>query len=730
MNQGTHELELAGCAPTPLAHYLKALGVLRLVSKQIPDSRAQGWWEKDTFWLRSTLSRDGLIQFFLEKYSPTPLIAPWNGGSGFYPKDNRTALETIVAGNDSQLAPFRSAIGDCQLLLERHGLVEKPRDEEKPRLLQICRNTLPDELLPWLDAAYLLTVDGPKYPPLLGTGGNDGRLEFTNNYMQHLVSILPHAKNSGSEALLTECLFNATSSVRNSGTVGQFDPGNLGGPNNGTGFEGGSTVNSWDYVLMLEGALAFAAASVKKLQETVAGTLAYPFCVRPAGVGYESAALSDENASRSEMWLPLWGAPASFSAISVLFAEGRVETNRRRARNGVDFARAISSLGVDRGISQFQRYGFHQRNGLAYLAVPLGRFDVHGQPLVEELLTPLDNWLNRFRRAAGNKNAPATAGRRLRAIETAIFRLCEKPSALVVQQLLSALGAAEMAIAKSSKLRVADIGSGLSPVPLLDPQWVLNADDDTPEFRLAAALASVWHEAVGPIRKHLEPLDLDRYKHGQERWLDNADSPSIVWTGGDLVRNLNAVLRRRLIEIVQHGKAQGDVDFVAPLSGKFKARLEDITAFIEGQTNDSRIQELFLGLMLVKWKTFDPSQLPYRSSPVSAPPDAAYSISKLCHLSRKLKGKAVRLQPQITRRALAGDSTGATRLAARRLFVDGLPPAVSALNVPTARMARITAALMFPILERDENYLADSVLARHKRETGAEASEHDTVSQL
>ena len=38
-----HLHELGGCAPAPLAHYLKALGILRLVSEQA-DSSARGFW--------------------------------------------------------------------------------------------------------------------------------------------------------------------------------------------------------------------------------------------------------------------------------------------------------------------------------------------------------------------------------------------------------------------------------------------------------------------------------------------------------------------------------------------------------------------------------------------------------------------------------------------------------------------------------------------------------------
>ena len=89
-------LTLGGCAPTPLASYLKAIGVMRLISSdanhvggRATDPKARGWWENERFHLATTLNRDALCRFFLEEYAPSPIIAPWNGGSGFYPKDNK-----------------------------------------------------------------------------------------------------------------------------------------------------------------------------------------------------------------------------------------------------------------------------------------------------------------------------------------------------------------------------------------------------------------------------------------------------------------------------------------------------------------------------------------------------------------------------------------------------------------------------------------------------------------
>ena len=81
----THELPLPGCTPEPLMSYLKALGILRLVSEQA-DPDATACWRNDQFVLYSKLNNERLTTFFLTEYQPTPILAPWNAGCGFYKK--------------------------------------------------------------------------------------------------------------------------------------------------------------------------------------------------------------------------------------------------------------------------------------------------------------------------------------------------------------------------------------------------------------------------------------------------------------------------------------------------------------------------------------------------------------------------------------------------------------------------------------------------------------------
>src|SRR5713101_6906621 len=107
-----HKLE--GCAPTPLAHYLKALAILRLVSEQ-RDPGARGFWKDEAFWLASTLSREEVVRFFLEEYQPTPILSPWNGGSGFF-YDLDPGLTPIEQSIAPRFERFRQGIAAARAM--------------------------------------------------------------------------------------------------------------------------------------------------------------------------------------------------------------------------------------------------------------------------------------------------------------------------------------------------------------------------------------------------------------------------------------------------------------------------------------------------------------------------------------------------------------------------------------------------------------------------------------
>lgn len=698
----TNEIALTGCTPTPLASYLKALGILRLVAEQ-DDPNARGWWMNDQFVLASQLDATALQEFFLEKYRPTPVLAPWNGGSGFYPKDNRKGIDPIEDSASERFAPYAEAIRLIRGIFAEYGISKKPEGEDKSTLLNKLRGELNEEALTWFDAAVLLTEDSPKYPPLLGTGGNDGRLDFTNNFMQRLVGLFN--VNSGEAKLetggfLSESLFATSVPGLLSTAIGQFSPGSAGGANQASGFSSESLINPWDFVLMLEGALLFAAAATRRLERNTSGALSYPFTVRPTGAGSGSSALGDEGAARAEMWMPIWSASTSLPELKSLLAEGRVTIGRKPARDGLGFVRAISKLGVDRGITAFQRYAFMMRAGKAYFATPLNRVEVTRNPTAD-LIDKLDeqNWLSLFRRFSRGPNATNRIQSLAHRLENGLFELFLEPedTAPRVQKVLEVLGEVQLYFAHSTAAR-----EFCPPVPSLSRDWFIKANDGSPEFTVAAALASL-HARKSSEKGQLQYLLLMRSHMAPElegrrtEWLENSGH-QVTWGHGCLEDNLTNTLQRRLLIAEQQDLPD------KPFHSWRNAPLDAIAAWLDFGLDDRRIAALFSGLVLVR---MPPGSTPSSERNRALP--AAYRVLKPFFCTDEQlesaelieSGAHLPIPAEMVNRLAANDVRGAVSLAQQRLRIAGIAIRFPELNASRMDGRRLLAVLMVPISNSD-----------------------------
>lgn len=595
-----NEHVLLGCTPTPLASYLKSLAVLRLIAEAGTagggDSGATGFWRDDMFVLRTRLTKNELCAFFLDQYRPTPLVAPWNGGSGFYAKDNINGIKALEASTSERFNEYREAIKISRSVVTRFALTESPKLEVKANFLKALRNIANDSLLRWMDAAIILSDGDPRYPPLLGTGGNDGRLDFTNNFMQRLADIFDVASGKphiGATASLQGALFAIATDSLSDSAIGQFSPGAAGGPNAGSNFEGDARINPWDFVLMLEGAALFAASTARRLESTDAAILAAPFTVRSAAGTAGSAREGDDANSRGEIWMPIWNVPCGFDELRCLLSEGRVAVNGRPTRDGLDFARAVAQLGVDRGIVSFQRYGFLMRSGKAFLATPLHRVAVCRNPDAD-LIAELErrNWLVSVQRYARDKNAPNAFRTVARQLDAALFALTQQASHAALQTVLRRVGGIEATLNVSLKaqefVRV--------PAPCLSLSWAIKANDQSAEFGIAAALAGLClrdkqGRQVLHARQHLASVSEPRNREGDRTW--EPTSRLAVWKPGPLTGNIAALLHRRRLEAIALG-AEGEV-----LASQTGATRADLAEFLAGSTDDVRISELLGGLSCV-----------------------------------------------------------------------------------------------------------------------------------
>lgn len=668
---------LDGCKPEPLSSYLKGLGVFRLVAEQA-DPKARSRWTEAGLQLESTLPRQQLVEFLASTYRPTPLISPWNGGSGFYPdKDQQSGIQAIEQSTSARFAAYRDAIRIGRRLVEEWGLRERPTEERKRAFVDALRSRLPEEALEWLDAAVVVTEERLRFPPLLGSGGNDGRLDFTNNQMQRLaetfLSSAPPQIRNIEASIFGEPVRGVERSV-----IGQFSPVQAGGLNASSGFERDSLASAWDFILSFEGAVLFACSASRQLESGVA-TGSFPFVVESAGSGYASASQQDESQSRDELWLPLWERATSLEEVRRLLGEGRVSVGRRPARTAVDFARAIAELGVDRGIGQFSRFGFHQRNGKAYFAVPLGRWNVNRNAQVD-LLAPLDDWLRQFRTVTSGKGCPSVVQRSLRRLERSILGLCRNPdNALGAGEILQALGAAEAALSLRRLHR---------PVPALSPSWLEATQEDSVEYRLARSLASAG------LRESLVFVRWD----SPRRWLEQDDRRT-VWNTGPLITNLLAVLHRRELD--------ADSDRNSPHVPRYFSALGDITAFLDQQVDEAQLESWLRALSLVEWRKV-PAAL--RAAGPAAPlPSPLFALAATVFHRSPLPGIQMPRTAGLLRRAAAGDVSGCASLCLRRLRSHGIQPAVTQLNTSPTEMRRIAAALAFPLSPADRRVLLDSI---------------------
>ena len=479
-----HIHHLTGCSPTPLAYYLKALGILRLIAEQ-KDPNARGWWQDEAFHLASTLSRNELEYFFLEEYAPTPIIDPWNGGSGFYPNDKKAGITFLLNSLAPRFSSYQSAIRDGIDLVGNRK--DAPKKTEKERMLTNARQLWRGPRLEMMAAAIVLTANGsPAYAALCGTGWNDGRLDFANNFMQRVADLYEGSsgKPKKHSVQLLDCAMwmLPVNGLSKKIAIGQYLPGGAGGANSTTGPDGDSLVNPWDFILMLEGAVLFSASVVGRTTLKAPSAAAAPFSIHPAASGFASASKAEEDSPRGEQWMPIWNQPSTLMDLKLLMADGRARLGRATASRPVDFARAVARLGVARGIVSFQRFGYLERNGQSNLAVPLGRWQVCPQPQ-QDLLNDLDTWLSPLQRACREKNAPASLGYAHRRLENAILGVCAHGSeASRWQVVLLGLADIEQQLVTSGKFTTE---KRLQPILPLSAGWIDAANDGSPEFRLA-----------------------------------------------------------------------------------------------------------------------------------------------------------------------------------------------------------------------------------------------------
>jgi len=605
-------------------------------------------------------------------FQPESIVSPWNLGSGFAANGKSPAAEAVLQwvrnSTDERRRALRLAVaaGERVLSIARRLGIADPWDKKrKPEVLRLCRNELPDAAIAWLDAAIALGQDNdPSYSRLLGTGGNLGRQDLSATYLQQVRTVLEHRHSA---AWLLSALDGRSRAPLPKDSPGQFDPGGVGASD-----EPNSIGNPWTFLFVVEGALLFATAVVRRYGASYPEA-ALPFQVRGSTTaGFATSAPGED--PLAELWAPEWSESLRIPEVAQLLGEGRADWNSHAARSGLDMARAAATFGVDRGISAFQRHVFVDRLGQSPIAVSAGRIKVGVRGGVD-LLAPLDRWRDALRRSS----PPSSVAARLRGLDQAIFDHAAdgEPSTLV--EVFVALGRCRSAASRSGRVRAANMPRlRLSHGDKLFDQ-LRGAIDNDRELRIALALASSRDE-----------------RSTFDTWL--TDPP----LAGGLAGSVADIARRRGFPLATKETVTDKVPSVRGARIVFERGMRlcsaDVQAFVEGVIQDGRTAALTLGLAAIDWR--------YTGSPspagAAAAPDPALDLlllftgaTPLEYMDTDGEPRSLFVRPghDWPGRLLAGHITDVLHDASRRLRIAGLRDVVT---VPDSSYdgTRLAAALL------------------------------------
>lgn len=730
-DQKIHVHRLTGCRPTPLAHYLKALGILRLVTSDA-DPNARGWWQDDIFHLATVLDRESLESFFKNDYAPTAMTGPWLSRSGYSDDSShsktRQWLNLILETDSLRFSKFRLCYQSLVTLANKYGCdLSNPETARTPTFINAARTVVPESSREWIDSCIVPTDEGLLgYPAILGTGGNEGSGSYLANYYQAIVVALLFKTSDWKSAAFDKQ--NAPSSLpgKHRHNAGHFS--------SSTGMD-----EPWDYILAMEGTLLLASSLTRILDHAtpkkVFGTGAYlssPFSVSNDCVLYASASKNDSKSNRQgklmpgrgEQWFPLWMSPSTVREVKQLFRTGRAMLGRRPASRSRDFCLATARLGVNRGISAFERVGYLQRNGDNHMAIPLGRFQVSPRPN-QRLLDEAMPWIDRLRKIATDRLAPASMLQAYRSCEQAVFNCARFGRSQDFLDLLIAMGQAENQFLQSPKFS----SDRALPIGKLSAHWLSAIAENSCDFRLGVALAAQHgpldaktnsdRSRWAPIRSHWLPLDAAGYKFEKgERGINVGPEQSAA--GLDLQRAAIAIMHRRFLAMNRGATTDPKSTFKRVPLQLYRPHLgatwEDVAAFLNYETNDAKILAIARAVMAINFGQAE--HIPWESSESTSSDGSKslFGVLRLALPTEKIRLAAdaeheVQCDATVFKRLAAGDVSGAFQLAVRKLSNAGLRPKMSLAFGDPSLGIRLAAAMAFGLNARTSTRLAMTIIA-------------------
>jgi CRISPR-associated protein Csx17 len=613
-------LNLRGCRHDILGHYLKAIGLLRVLARCADrdhrDPGAEGWWDlgQAYFCLRSERypTMEKLVEFFEKAYRPTPVMAAWNKDVG----GTRRIADSFFASSEWEIATGYAS--EVVSVADK----KKPANEKKltaAEAYSAYRDDPRHDLSEVLDAVAVPRFCRSSDNPLFLAKGIAGRAHLWRSYWEYLeiFARLRKAKkrddfNSHLAATLAGC--GTADPAKGKGTP--FFPDAVKGYNIGSGWVQESyPFNALDYVLAVEGAFALRGSAARAIGSGSKRFAAFPF-VFDAGEDL----VDDSNeikGTASALWLPLWSSPTTFAELASFIGDAQARLPGKEARFSAEFVRALNAQGVDAGFSGWQEFRFKMK-GSRVPWITTGRYvgasPVQGHPadisranatLLNRALAPLDNngFLDQFDRRGKKVDSGSPQSVRA-AINAAMEMAALEPTPHHCMALLASIFSAcsQMCVSESFRERLRGRrASFFEALPMEEWNELLGPLEDQAEFRVARSLASITglqrqsngnHSAVQPMLGSLLPLK----RGGSGLYLPEKKggwTHQDVWTGSDLSYDLTAVLQRRYMDSLK--------DEQPALCAVYGAELDDVLAFLRGGLDDRLVARWTEAMSLIGW---------------------------------------------------------------------------------------------------------------------------------
>lgn len=602
-----------------LLRSLATLGIFKAIALQ-SDKEATAQFVGNDMAIESSL--DDVAGWLSESYVPMPVLNPWNEGSGFGTKDvaPKERIKAIKASTDARFADLINAYDACAPLAVEFREKKTPKEQQILHLRNVC----PPRMIEWLDTATVLLGDGTlAFPPILGSGGNDGRLDFSTQYHEALLSVIRSDDEgvSTSQSLVDKLIQNDRTQLPGGGP-GQFDPGAAGTPNTSPFGAGRAIMNPWELVMMMEGVTMFASAPARRMSaeapqpsggQHTTSRVAMTFSTFGSDIGTATGTTAED--TRGDIWIPSWDAKVRYQVLRELFREGRAVWRDRTVTQTPDMYCAIRSGGTADGFTAFDRFSLVKRNGLAYSAIRTDSVSIKTRNPLLKVAANVEDWP---RRAGGGTEAPETILAHTRSFANARVALANAPTSGIqihsLRTMLASVTLAELAIGRSGRTRenvpprTVISRNALALLIDSDPQLARELFADV-AFRIALGLGSV---RMGPdgdaplgrtLRECLLPVKPQGSGHG---WSE------ATLVDGFGIRPLTDVLAdvmkwyavSRLSMDTPHRRASA-IGITAPQSG-VRVSCYDLSEWvtdgpIENSPLDARIQEWLLALMALDW---------------------------------------------------------------------------------------------------------------------------------